>query len=129
MNPSSRVALKPCPVCGGKADWMERDGATGTQYFVECQPNESLYGCVRQSVTYATKREAIADWNVRAPHTVRLDVELHALALENNTRFSPIDMETFRGIQGYAARLENAKSILSSIQQQMKQQGIEVSYE
>lgn len=63
-------ALLPCPFCGGEADWNEREGATGAQYYVECIGDESGGGfarCISQDGGYARKSEAIKAWNTRAP--------------------------------------------------------------
>lgn len=66
--------LLPCPFCGGRADWQDASGATGTQYYCLCVEEGVLHGCCRQDATYARKTDAIKAWNSRAP-AARLETD------------------------------------------------------
>lgn len=60
---TGKPELKPCPFCGGEADYEEADLAGDSRKSVGCH-NEDCYGY--QSVaTHATYGEAAKAWNKR----------------------------------------------------------------
>ena len=60
----SDIHLKPCPFCGGKADFDERQYNDVTDYCVWCVTPEC--DCFVRTVWCATKEEAAEMWNRRA---------------------------------------------------------------
>lgn len=65
------VNLKPCPFCGGKADFDERQCNDEFAYCVECVTPDC--DCFVRTVWCATKEEAAEMWNRRTG--VKDDVE------------------------------------------------------
>ena len=60
---SSRVNLKPCPFCGGRAQVVECYG----QFTVECAvTTNNLCACIPKTWPFNTADEAAAAWNNRA---------------------------------------------------------------
>jgi len=58
--------LKPCPFCGGEADFASTDTVIGTVWTVECV-NDAV-DCIGSALasTYNRKIEAATAWNIRA---------------------------------------------------------------
>ena len=52
--------VKPCPFCGGEAEFIKAHFFGGDQYACRC------VDCVAQSAFCWTKKEAVAEWNRRA---------------------------------------------------------------
>ena len=62
------VKLRPCPFCGGKADWNEQEGEKAW-FYVEClNVFEDKCSVMRigQTARHPTKTAAIQAWNRRA---------------------------------------------------------------
>lgn len=57
-----------CPCCDSPADWNEKEGVTGAQYYIECVNDLGFTGCIRQYQTYARRSEAIAAWKPAHKH-------------------------------------------------------------
>lgn len=57
--------IKPCPFCGNKADWNEREASKGVVFYIECVSDSGDFGCCSQRGGFARKSEAIAAWNKR----------------------------------------------------------------
>lgn len=62
-----REALKPCPMCGGKADynWDEVGPEATRHWYIHCAPDDSFKGCIAHDGRFATLREATKHWNTR----------------------------------------------------------------
>ena len=50
--------LKPCPFCGGEAEYIQEGCVIGRVRCKECRISQTLLG---------TKEEVIGDWNTRTP--------------------------------------------------------------
>jgi len=72
-----REALKPCPMCGGKADynWDEVGPEATRHWYIHCAPDDSFKGCIAHDGRFATLREATKHWNTRA-HQAQPEGEL-----------------------------------------------------
>lgn len=60
-NPA-RVALKPCPFCGGKARLLVQDTPVPLPHFVDCMI------CHARTTFYRLKGLAVMAWNKRKHH-------------------------------------------------------------
>ena len=65
--------LKPCPFCGGEADFASTDTVIGTVWTVECV-NDAV-DCIGSTLesTYNRKIEAATAWNTRAHDSVSFE--------------------------------------------------------
>lgn len=60
---AAEVGLKPCPLCGGKAEfWRAHAENPRRKAWVAC-----LNGCLVMTKEHDTTEAAIAAWNRRAP--------------------------------------------------------------
>jgi Lar family restriction alleviation protein len=62
--------LLPCPFCGSSAElWQRKEGAGNFSKAVTCGDNECEMYMSTNEFHKATKKQAIAAWNRRAPLT------------------------------------------------------------
>lgn len=60
--------LKPCPFCGGKADWFVLEKMNNEKlYYVECSY------CFARTGYYFTEYESIKEWNKRTPDWISVN--------------------------------------------------------
>lgn len=63
--------LKPCPFCGGKADWFVLEKMNNEKlYYVECSY------CFARTGYYFTEYESIKEWNKRTPDWISVNKRL-----------------------------------------------------
>ena len=63
--------LKPCPFCGGKADWFVLEKMNNEKlYYVECSY------CFARTGYYFTEYEPIKEWNKRTPDWISVNKRL-----------------------------------------------------
>lgn len=63
--------LKPCPFCGGKADWFVLEKMNNEKlYYVECSY------CFARTGYYFTEYESIKEWNKRIPDWISVNKRL-----------------------------------------------------
>jgi Lar family restriction alleviation protein len=69
--------LKPCPFCGGKATFEDRDSEHSSAGCISCGVStHAFYGSSENGTNADARRKAVEHWNRRSPGWISVDERL-----------------------------------------------------